>query len=148
ALLALAGAAHLTGSSPFVSLALIGIALLALAMQARDMRRERQLAARLEDDAQASREERERLGDRRWDADERAEPCHRLVGARGDVVVHRDRAGRIVYVNRVFADLLGAAPDELVGKSLSELGMDIGLVPDSAFSGGECLSSTDVAVRG
>src|SRR5258708_847592 len=30
---------------------------------------------------------------------------------------------------------------------LGELGIDVGVVPDAAFSEGECLSSTDVAIR-
>ncbi|MEO3386811.1 response regulator [Mesorhizobium sp. CAU 1741] len=148
ALLALAGVAYLTGSSLFVTGGLVAMSMVVLAFQVRDMRKEWQLTSRLEDNVRSSREEIERLADRMWELEESEERFQGLINALGDVVVHRDRAGRIVYVNRVLADLVGATPDELVGKSLAELGIDIGVVPDSAFSSGECLSSTDVALRG
>src|SRR6185312_12560427 len=53
----------------------------------------------------------------------------------------------IVYANRVLADLVGCPQKTLSGKTLSELGIEIGVVPDAAFAEGECLSSTDVAIR-
>src|SRR5690606_17264318 len=34
-----------------------------------------------------------------------------------------------------------------IGRTLSEIGIDVGIVPDAAFSDGECLSSTDVEIR-
>src|SRR5690606_22854665 len=58
-----------------------------------------------------------------------------------------DRDGRILYANRVVAELLECEPAAIKGKFLSQLGIDIGLVPDSAFSDGESLSSTDVAIH-
>jgi hypothetical protein len=35
----------------------------------------------------------------------------------------------------------------LPGKTLTELGINVGIVPDAAFSDGECLSSTDVEIH-
>jgi PAS domain S-box-containing protein len=147
ALLALAGIAHITGSSAFVTVVLALVGLYALLLQVRDMRKERQLASLLDQSASNSREEIEQLADRMWELQESEERFHGLIDALGDIVVHRDREGRIVYANRVLADLIGCAPKALAGRKLLELGIDIGVVPDSAFAHGECLSSTDVAIR-
>lgn len=95
----------------------------------------------------AVRQEVERLSDRLWEMRESEERFHGLVDALGDVVVHRDRNGRVVYANSVFAGLLGLQAKEIDGSTLAELGIEIGVVPDAAFADGECLSSTDVAVR-
>ena len=147
ALYALAGVAHLTGSALIVTVSLLVIATLALLMQLREMRKERRLAGLLQDSARSSRDEIETLADRMWELQESEERFHGLIDALGDIVVHRDREGRIVYSNRVLADLLGCEPKALVGRKLLELGIEIGVVPDSAFASGECLSSTDVAIH-
>lgn len=147
ALYAIAGVAHLTGSSWFVTASLLAIATLTLGIQLREMRKERRLARLLDDSATRSREEIESLADRMWELQESEERFHGLIDALGDIVVHRDREGRIVYANRVLADLLDCEPKALVGRKLLELGIDIGVVPDSAFAAGECLSSTDVAIH-
>ena len=94
-----------------------------------------------------AREDAERLADRMWELRESEERARGLADALGDIVVHRDREGRIVYANRVLSELVGVAPAAVTGRRLAELGIDIGVVPDSAFCDGECLSSTDVAVR-
>lgn len=95
----------------------------------------------------AVRKEAERLSDRMWELRESEERFRGLVDALGDVVVHRDRDGRIVYANGVFAKLVGRDPDMLADLTLSELGIEIGVVPDAAFADGECLSSADVAIQ-
>jgi PAS domain S-box-containing protein len=147
ALLAIAGIAHLTGSSPVVSLLLVAISALAFTLEVRDLRRQHNMAALLHDSVTQSRAEIERLADRMWELEESEEHFRGLIDALGDIVVHRDREGRIVYVNSVMALLLERDPQELVGRTLSDLGINIGVVPDSAFSSGECLSSTDVEIR-
>ena len=43
--------------------------------------------------------------------------------------------------------MIGIEPRDLGGRTLAELGIDVGVVPDAAFAEGECLSSTDVAIR-
>ncbi|MFC6491182.1 PAS domain-containing hybrid sensor histidine kinase/response regulator, partial [Nitratireductor sp. GCM10026969] len=89
----------------------------------------------------------EELADRMWEMQESEQRFYGLLEALGDLVVHRDRDGRILYANRVFAELVECEPRELVGKTLTQFGVDIGVVPDSAFSEGESLSSTDVAIH-
>jgi len=147
ALLSLAGVSHLTGSSWLVTGALAAIGLASLALNVRDQHRERRLAGLINDNVVRSREEIEQLADRMWELQENEQRFHGLIDALGDIVVHRDRDGRIVYANNVLAALLGYGQGDLAGRKLLELGIDIGLVPDSAFSDGECLSSTDVAIR-
>lgn len=77
---------------------------------------------------------------------ESEERARGLADALGDLVVHRDREGRIVYANRVLSELVGAPATTLAGRRLNEIGIDIGVVPDSAFSNDRCLSSTDLMV--
>ncbi len=147
ALLSLAGVAHLTGSSLIVTGGLLLIGLAALVMQIRGMRKESRLTSLLDENVSRSREEIESLADRMWELQESEEHFHGLIDALGDIVVHRDREGRIVYANRVLSDMLGCKPEALAGRKLLELGIDIGVVPDGAFADGECLSSADVAIR-
>jgi len=103
--------------------------------------------ARLEEENFVKRVEFETLADRMWELQESEERFRGLVDALGDIVVHRDRDGRIVYANRVLADLVGCKQRELSGRKLSDFGIDVGIMPDAALSDGECLSSTDVAIR-
>lgn len=138
---------RLTGAPLFLAMALVcaGLAGLVAARWAqiqfqRTRARERDAAAR-------THAEIETLADRMWEMQESEERFHGLIDALGDLVVHRDRTGRIVYVNSVFAGLFGTSPRNLAGRTLAELGIEIGLVPDAAFADGECLSSTDVPIH-
>jgi PAS domain S-box-containing protein len=90
----------------------------------------------------------ESLADRMWEMQESEERFQGLIDALGDLVVHRDRDGRIIYANRVFLTLTGLESHEVSGRTLVELGIDIGLVPEAAFADGECLSSKDVLIHG
>ena len=103
--------------------------------------------ASLADAMAPNHEEFESLADRMWEMQESEERFRGLIDALGDLVVHRDREGRIVYANRVFANLLGLDMRDLTGRTLSELGVEVGVVPDAAFADGECLSSTDVVIH-
>src|SRR5690606_29579067 len=123
------------------------ISLVAIFLEVAEFREKSRLASLLDDAASRNRVELEHLADRVWEMEESEERFHELIDALGDIIIHRDREGRIVYANRVLADLLGCKPDELIGKNLRDVGVDVGLVPDSAFSGGEHLSSTDVVIR-
>jgi PAS domain S-box-containing protein len=89
----------------------------------------------------------ETLADRMWELQENEEHFLGLIDALGDLVIHRDRDGGIVYANRAFATLVGRPQTELAGQKLAGLGIEVSIVPDAAFSDGECLSSTDVAVH-
>ena len=82
-----------------------------------------------------------------WELQESEERFRGLIDALGDLVVHRDRDGRIVYANKVFADLVGRTDATSSARRLAELGVEVGVVPDAAFADGECLSSTDVPIR-
>ena len=147
AIVVLAGLAHLTGAPIIVTIGLAASAFAGLAMHLRSRREERRTAALLDETAARSRAEIETLADRMWEMQESEERFRGLIDALGDLVVHRDRDGHIVYANSVFASLVEIDPRNLAGKTLSELGIDVGVVPDAAFSDHECLSSTDVAIR-
>ena len=143
----LAGLAHLTGAPIFITIGLLATGLGGLAMHLRSRRTEHRTAALLDETAARSRAEIETLADRMWEMQESEERFRGLIDALGDLVVHRDRDGHIVYANKVFASLVDTDQRDLAGKTLSELGIDVGVVPDAAFSDHECLSSTDVAIR-
>lgn len=88
----------------------------------------------------------ESLADRMWELEETEQRFRELSDTLGDIVVHRDREGRIVYANKVFAGLVGEEQRNLSGRSLEELGINVGIVPDASFASGEYLSSTDVSI--
>ena len=147
AVLVLAGLAHLTGAPAFISIGLIGAGSAGLVLLARSLSERERAASAITKNFSHNRAEIETLADRMWELQESEERFRGLIDALGDLVVHRDRDGRIVYANKVFADLVGKDLRDLAGKTLSELGVDVGVVPDAAFADGECLSSTDVGIR-
>ncbi len=147
AVLVAAGLAQLLGAPLFLTATLFVIGIAALLLFAFTMRAEARLAEQVDRTAERGRQEFEVLSDRMWELQESEERFRGLIDTLGDIVVHRDREGRIVYTNPVFAELTGVAHDHLQGRTLSELGIEIGVVPDAAFADGECLSSTDVAIQ-
>ncbi|MBZ9727231.1 response regulator [Mesorhizobium sp. CO1-1-11] len=147
AVMLLAGLSSLTGAPVFISLALLATGLAGLAMHLRARRSVRRTAVLLDETTARNRAEIETLADRMWEMQESEERFRGLIDALGDLVIHRDRDGYIVYANKVFADLVETDPRDLAGKTLAELGIEVGIVPDAAFSDHECLSSTDVAIR-
>ncbi len=147
AILLLAGLSQLTGAPHFIPLSLLATGVIGLALHAHAYRAGRRAASLLDDSTARSQAEIEAMADRMWEMQESEERFRGLIDALGDLVVHRDRNGHIVYANKVFADLVGMDPRDLPGHTLAELGIEIALVPDAAFSGNDCLSSTDVAIR-
>jgi PAS domain S-box-containing protein len=147
AIVMLAGIARLTGAPAFISVSLLATAAAGLFVLLRSYRAERETASIIDERVARSRAEIETLADQMWELQESEERFHGLIDALGDLVVHRDREGRVVYANKVFAELIGADARDLYGQTLSELGIEVGIVPDAAFSDGECLSSTDVAIQ-
>lgn len=145
--LVLAGLAHLTGAPVFVSVGLFAAAIAGIVLLAGSLDDRERTAEAITENASRNRAEIETLADRMWELQESEERFRGLIDALGDLVVHRDRDGRIVYANKVFADLVGEDQRDLAGRMLTELGVDVGVVPDAAFSDGECLSSTDVGIR-
>lgn len=146
--LVLAALVYQAGAPTYLGLSLLGLGLAGLAVLWRGVSKEEIAAAAFHQRAALSRREFERLADHIWELQESEERFRGLIDALGDIVVHRDRDGRIVHVNQVFADLVGRSMDDISGRTLHELGIDVGIVPDAAFAEGECLSSTDVAVHG
>ncbi|WP_445206995.1 ATP-binding protein [Aminobacter sp. Piv2-1] len=147
AILVLAGLAHLTGAPGFVSIGLLLAGVAGLVLLARGLSEREQTANAISESTSRNRAQMETLADRMWELQESEERFRGLIDALGDLVVHRDRDGRITYANKVFADLIGEDQRDLSGRTLSELGVDVGVVPDAAFAAGECLSSTDVGIR-
>ena len=143
----LAGVAYLTGTPDFLVAAMIVAGVGGWVISARTMKAQRQAAAFVDLSTAQNRAEFASLADRMWELQESEERFRGLIDALGDLVVHRDRDGRILYANRVFADLVGFEQKRLFGRTLAEVGIDVGVPPDAAFSDGECLSSTDVAIR-
>ncbi len=147
AILLLAGLSQLTGAPHFIALSLLATGVIGLALHAHAYRAGRRAASLLDVSTARSQAEIEAMADRMWEMQESEERFRGLIDALGDLVVHRDRNGHIVYANKVFADLVGMDPRDLPGHTLAELGIEIAVVPDAAFSGNDCLSSTDVAIR-
>jgi PAS domain S-box-containing protein len=143
AIFVVAGLSYLAGVPLLLGVALLAIGAGGLAVQAWQKR----TVSKLGKDALQTRTEFEKLADRMWELQESEERFRGLIDALGDLVVHRDRNGRIVYANKVFIDLLAIDPMDLPDKTLNDLGIDVGVVPDAAFSDHECLSSTDVVIR-
>ena len=77
----------------------------------------------------------EEFSDRAWQVKEAEERVKSFLEAQGDVIVRRDRAGRITYANDAFCALAGRARDELVGSHFGlpvlEQG-EVALRPDGA----------------
>jgi PAS domain S-box-containing protein len=147
AMLIISGLAHLTGAPPFITLGLVAIGLASLGLTAQSVKLDRRKRSQLDESAARSRAEMEHLADRVWELQESEERFRGLIDTLGDLVIHRDRAGRLVYANKVFADVMAREPRDLVGRTLDELGINIGVVPDAAFAGGDYLSSTDVEIQ-
>jgi PAS domain S-box-containing protein len=90
----------------------------------------------------AQRHEIERLelqledfSDRAWEVKEAEERVKSFLEAQGDVIVRRDRSGRVTYANDAFCALAGLGRDELVGSHFGlpvlEQG-EVALRPDGA----------------
>lgn len=144
---AIAGFAVMFSLPAIFAVSLAALGTLALALGLIIIRDDATLATALDETAERSREELEQLADRMWELQESEERLRGLIDALGDLVVHRDRDGRIVYANRIFANLFDCEARALSGKTLEELGIDIGKLPDAGLSGNETLSSRDVPIE-
>ena len=70
---------------------------------------------RLARHAAALEAEVERLQDRTWRLAESEERYRSLIEAQLDVIVQRDRSGRITFANERFAELMGTSRETLIG---------------------------------
>jgi PAS domain S-box-containing protein len=141
----LAAAAYFLNAQAVLVMGFLALGAVGLAVLVRGLGTRRRPQAEAAETATPARIES--LADRMWEMHESEEHFLGLIDALGDLVIHRDRDGRIVYANRVFADLVRRPQDELVGMRLADLGIEVGMVPDAAFAEGECLSSTDVSIH-
>ena len=77
----------------------------------------------------------EEFADRAWEIKEAEERVKSFLEAQGDVIVRRDRAGRVTYANDAFCALAGVARDTLIGTDFAlpvlEQG-EVALRPDGA----------------
>lgn len=146
AVLVLAGALLAHGAPNWLGLPMMGAGVLALLLFLLADRKTRSTLHFWGGQANA-RAELEDLADRMWEMQESEERSRGLIDALGDLVVHRDREGRIVYANRVFAEAVGRGLHDIKGRTLAELGVQVGTVPDAAFAEAECLSSADVSIE-
>ncbi len=146
-LIVLAGLAHLAEVPLVISgaVAVLGIgALAARILAARDERQLRKLQASRN---LTIREEFDVLADRLWEVQESEERFRGLIDAVGDIVVHRDAAGRITYANTVLGGLTGDAARSFHGRTLSEIGIDVPLPVVDGDTDAPQLSFADVAIR-
>ena len=142
-----AGLAILTGAPPLLVGLLVSAAAVSLIAGLQHGRRERALTRKLGEQAVQSRAEIENLSDKMWEIRESEERFRGLIDVLGDLVVHRDSEGRILFANAVFARLLDAAPRALEGRSLEELGMEIGERPAPSLDGHGALTQADAVIR-
>ena len=92
------------------------VALLAVAGLAAELaRRNRRLRARL----RQTEELAEDLADRNWELRDAEERARSFLEAQGDLIVRRDRAGRITYVNDAFCTLARRSRESLIGSTFA-----------------------------
>jgi PAS domain S-box-containing protein len=88
----------------------------------------------------------EEFADRAWEVKEAEERVKSFLEAQGDVIVRRDRTGRVTYANDAFCALAGLARDELVGSHFGlpvlEQG-EVTLRPDGARVHDQKIASAD-----
>ncbi len=141
-----AGLAHLTGAPAFLGIAMLATGFGGILLHELILSKERRAQRRLDREAVQARTRLETLSDRMWEMQESEERFHGLIDALGDIVVHRDRNGGIVYANRVFSELVGKDMRDLRGMTLADLGIVFAVTPEAAFTDNECLRSTDACI--
>ncbi|MGH6760588.1 MAG: ATP-binding protein [Phyllobacterium sp.] len=77
----------------------------------------------------------EGLSDRLWETSEPAKDGYASANSLGDVIVHRDQEGRIVYANEILAELVGIEESALLGRTLPEVGIYNESLNDDASTG-------------
>jgi signal transduction histidine kinase/CheY-like chemotaxis protein len=93
--------------------------------------------ARLTSDNRRLAAELERSADATWELRESEERYRTLIDAQGDLLVRRDNAGRVTFVNPAFARAFGRTAQSLVGETLP-------LVPLPSRTAGDGLAPRDV----
>lgn len=142
-----AGIAWLTGAPVVLVATLVAIGLAATFYAIYAERSDRRAIEQALQNASGGEGDYEALADRMWELQESEERFLGLIDALGDLVLHRDRDGRITYANTAFAAILGMEARSLPGLTLGELGIRVEMAADSDFLDGACLTSTDVAIQ-
>lgn len=106
------------------------ISLAALTWRERALRQRLALAAETALNAHA---QVEHLADGMWELRESEQHARGLADALGDLVVHRDSEGRILYANHALTELVGKPLAELSGRRLTEIGIEIEVMPERTF---------------
>jgi PAS domain S-box-containing protein len=102
---------HFSEPASLVLLALAAVLLLGIEAWRRASARAQNAAAR----AAVVQLALDAARDQNWELAEREERYRDLVKAQGDVVLRKDLAGRVTYVNDVFCDVFGETREEVVG---------------------------------
>ncbi len=144
AALLIAGAAHFIRSDPLLTFLLVGLGATAF-VAAIALPQERFAEAPRE--ATTDEHHVEELADRVSQMEEAEQRFYGLLETLGDLVIHRDGEGRILYANRIFAELIESEPGDIFGKTLHQLGIDISPMSADELAEGERLSSIDVAIH-
>ncbi|MFT6489578.1 MAG: PAS domain S-box-containing protein [Parvibaculaceae bacterium] len=74
------------------------------------------LTARLNAHAQKLETAMEALADQNWELRESEERYHDLIRTQGDVIIRKDLAGRLTYVNEVFCNTFGVERADIIGQ--------------------------------
>lgn len=141
-----AGLAHLTGAPAFLSICMLATGFGGILLHELILSKERHAQQQLNRESLQARTRLETLADQMWEMQESEDRFHGLIDALGDIVVHRDRHGMIVYANRVFTELVGKEMHDLRGMTLADLGIVFAVTPNAAFTDNECLRSTDACI--
>lgn len=124
----------------------LGVAFGALAMVIAISLREI-LDARITRSGTNSAAQLEYMADRMWELEESDQRFREISDLLGDLVVHRDSAGKIVYANTVFAEQLGMTQRSMVGRTLSDLGIAFHGDTDHVLQSNGDLSYADVEIQ-
>ncbi len=96
--------------------------------------------ARLADENLRLAESLERLADTAWELRESEERYRSLIDAQGDLVVRRDAAGNVTFVNPAFTKAFALAPATIIGRTLT-------MAPLIAPVGQQSAEGREVAAR-
>ncbi|WEX09544.1 response regulator [Chelativorans sp. AA-79] len=140
----LAVAAHVSGAVPLLTFLLVFLAISAFAAAIALPDSSGKTSAA--EPAQAA-SHLEELADRVTAMREAEQRFYGLLETLGDLVINRDGEGRILYANRVLGELMECDARDLVGQTLPQLGIDIGMASETALIEGELLSSSDVSIQ-